>query len=260
MVTVENENKELMAYLIMLLILSLAAGIIGMLPGGRQFITYNLTLPAPVVAIINMAIALFLYGLIGLYGIKLSREFSLPGLLPEEYSGLLYWLEPLASGILLGGLFIFLDLSFAPVHQLGYLPHPDLPVAFFSVITSAIGIELLYRLFLIPFLGYLIISLWRTFGGRGLASRKRILERIYWPLAGVSALIFTASHFPNILFNHGVETIGQTPPMLILQLLLMYGSLSLLAAWQFKRNGFLAAVQVHFWLALLWQIGWGVVV
>jgi len=252
-----NRNLELKTYLIMISGLTLLTGFNSFISGGNQFITNSLPLPAVLQIVLNMVIVLFLYGLLGLYGIKIGREFKLPGIWPDQYPGFSYWIEPALLGFLLAALYIFLDLSFAPLHNLGYLPQPEMPEAILVVLISALSGELLFRLFLIPFGAYLIVLLWRKFGGIGLETKDRIIKRIFWPLAGASGVIYVLSYLPNLVYSYGGESLSNLPGLLLVQLLLMYGSLGMLAAWQYKRHGFLAAVQVHFWAALFWHIGWG---
>lgn len=110
---------------------------------------------------------------------------------------------------------------------------------------------------MIPFGAYLIVMLWRNFGGIGLEAKEQIIKRVFWPLAGISGVVYVFSYLPNLIYSYGVESLFNLPVPLLIQLLLMYGSLGMLAAWQYRRQGFLAAVQVHFWAALFWHIGWG---
>ncbi len=252
-----NRSLELKTYIIMISGLTLLTGFNSFIFGGNQFITSSLPLPVVLQIVLNMLIVLFLYGLLGLYGIKIGREFNLPGIWPDKYPGLSYWLEPFLIGFLLTVLYIFLDLSFAPLHNLGYLPQPEMPEAILVVLISALSGELLFRLFLIPFGAYLIVMLWRKFGGIGLEAKERIIKRIFWPLAGISGVLYVLSYLPNLIYSYGVESLSNLPVLLLVQLLLMYGSLGMLAAWQYKKYGLLAAVQVHFWAALFWHVGWG---
>jgi hypothetical protein len=45
--------------------------------------------------------------------------------------------------------------------------------------------------------------------------------------------------------------------MLLIEMILLNGVLSLLAAHYFKKYGFLAPVGVHFWTDILWHVIWG---
>jgi hypothetical protein len=55
----------------------------------------------------------------------------------------------------------------------------------------------------------------------------------------------------------GLQTIGDIPPPLLSEIILLNGSLSLLAAYYFKRSGFLAAIGIHFWADVVWHVIWG---
>jgi hypothetical protein len=45
--------------------------------------------------------------------------------------------------------------------------------------------------------------------------------------------------------------------MLLVEMILLNGILSLIAAYYFKKSGFLAPVGIHFWADIVWHVIWG---
>jgi hypothetical protein len=80
---------------------------------------------------------------------------------------------------------------------------------------------------------------------------------IYWVVSVVAALAFAMAHLPALMFFHGWTALSQVPTMLLVEVVLLNGLLSILAAWVFKRSGFLAPVGLHFWTDIVWHVLWG---
>jgi hypothetical protein len=55
-----------------------------------------------------------------------------------------------------------------------------------------------------------------------------------------------------------VTGVNQFSPALIVEVFLLNGTLSLVAAYFFKKSGYLAAAGVHFWADMVWHVVWGV--
>ncbi len=253
----EETNRAFKSYLALLLVLAVFSGLSTLLPEGGHFITGDIIQVEPLAVIFNMAAAFILYGILGLFGLRLAGEMELPRIYPGEYFDLRFVLEPAVFGIILGVFYILLDITLAPLHELGHLPHPDLSAAVISGVASAISAELMYRLFLIPFIIYLIISLMKFFGKYEFFSRRKVSGRLFWTAALLAAVIFTAGHFYKLLSTLETVSLAEMSDLLILKIILMNLSLALLAAWQYKRYGFLSAVLLHIWLIVSWNIVWG---
>jgi len=253
----EETNRAFKTYLVLLLVLAFFCGLSTMLQEGGHFVAGEIIEAEPLAVIINMAAAFILYGILGLFGLRLAGEMDLPRLYPGKYLDFRFALEPAVFGIILGGFYVLLDITVASWYGLGYLPHPELSTAVISGIAAAISAELMYRLFLIPFIIYLIIRLLEFFGKNEFISRKKVSGRLFWTAALLAAVIFTAGHFYRLLSGFESASLAQLPDPLILKIIVMNLSLALLAAWQYRRHGFLAAVQLHFWLIVSWNIVWG---
>jgi len=60
-----------------------------------------------------------------------------------------------------------------------------------------------------------------------------------------------------ILF--GFKTIREIPSVLISEIILLNGVISIFAAYYFRKYGFLAAVGIHFWTDIIWHTIWGMI-
>ena len=50
---------------------------------------------------------------------------------------------------------------------------------------------------------------------------------------------------------------SQVPAVLIGELVLLNGIISIAAAYYFKKYGFLAPIGIHFWADVVWHVVWG---
>jgi hypothetical protein len=80
---------------------------------------------------------------------------------------------------------------------------------------------------------------------------------IFWIMAVLSALLFAFGHLPSAMFIYGFESFQVVPLALLVEMVILNGSLSLLAAHYFRIYGFLAAVSIHFWVDIVWHVIWG---
>jgi hypothetical protein len=83
------------------------------------------------------------------------------------------------------------------------------------------------------------------------------LDAVFVVVTAVSALLFTAGHVPAVMHSFGLEQVGDVPLTLAAELLVLNGSLSVVAALFMRRWGILAAVGVHFWTDVVWHVLWG---
>jgi hypothetical protein len=143
---------------------------------------------------------------------------------------------------------IVADFIFAPINGIGQLPHPPFVTAIVASIAAGIGEEIVFRLFFISFWTWLISHL--LLRGRGAAF-------VYWIVSLFSAMAFSAAHLPAFMFFQGWTDLSQVPPMLLLEVFLLNGLMSILGAYVFRKYGFLAPVGVHLWADLVWHVLWG---
>ncbi len=218
------------------------------MPQGDLVPIQELPVSKPVFAVAVACIMLIVYGGLGLLGRMLSQKIGFPDLWSTTISMRQRLLIPALIGAALGVFFIFADAMFSKFHTLGPIPHPPFPTSLVASASAGIGEELIFRLFFISFWLWLFSNV---------VLKRKWQNEIFWIVAVGSAIAFALAHMPSIMFLFGLKTIGDTPLALILEIVLLNGILSVIAAYYFKRSGFLSAVSVHFWADVVWHVIWG---
>jgi membrane protease YdiL (CAAX protease family) len=239
-------SKKYKMYFALIILLAVFALISVYFPQGEQIPMEDLEINQSILALVNFGIMLLIYGPLGYIGLKLSDKMDLTYNEPSNYR---LWLKKTTViGMLLGVSFIIFDLIFASIHGLGMLPHPPFFTAIIASVTAAIGEEVIFRLFFITF-WYWVIG-YKLF-------KSKYNNYIYWIISGLSAIAFTVAHMPSIMYLYGFESVSSIPVPLIVELLIMNGSLSLFAAYYYRKYGIFAAMNIHFVLDIVWHVLWG---
>ena len=235
----------------LLALLALAAGLNAFLPQG-EWGTLRPESPIPKwqLALGGAGLTTVLYGFLGLLGLALWRNLGFPEIWAEKVSARQRFLNPALAGGALGLVLIAADLVFSRFNGLGRLLHPPFPTSLVASISAGVGEEMLFRLF--------FVSFWTWLVGKVIL-RGRRLDVVYWVVAMFSALAFGASHLPSLMILTGVTDPAAFSPVLLLQIFLLNGLISWVAADYFKKFGFLAPVGVHFWTDMVWHVLWGLV-
>jgi len=200
------------------------------------------------VALINGALVLLVYGGLGYVGLRLTRKLGYPDLLDTRVTTRQRFVIPCIVGLWLGLLFIVADNIFSRFHQYGPLPHPPFPTSILASFSAGIGEEMVFRLFFIPFLVWLISRV----------VLKGAQEQLtFWNAAIFSAVFFAAGHIPSVMYLLDVTTLSAIPPAMMTELFLLNGLLSLVAAYFLRKSGYLAAVTVHTSADIVWHVIWG---
>jgi hypothetical protein len=240
-------------YLILVVVLAVLGGINIFLPQGSFTATISADqLPAskPAMALATGGMLLVGYGGLGYLGLRLAQGLGFPALWDPVLSQRWRWLVPAVVGATTGIFFIVADSLLRPLHGTGPLPHPPFPTSIVASTTAAIGEELIFRLFFIPLWMWLISTL---------LLRGRWQNEVFWVVAVLSALAFALGHLPSVMLTLGIDHVNDVPAALMTEILLLNGVLSLLAAYYFRRDGFLAAVGIHFWTDVVWHVLWGLI-
>jgi hypothetical protein len=235
-------------YLALILILTVTAALNIFLPQGPLLPEQQLPAPQWLMALVTAGIYLFIYGGLGLIGLKLARKLDFAQLWDPTISNRQRLLVPALIGAGLGLFFILIDAVFSAWHGLGPLPHPPFPTSIVASIAAGTGEEIIFRLFFISFWVWLVSAL---------LLKGRWQTPIFWIVAVLSALAFAFAHLPSVMAIMDFEALQAIPPALIIELVLLNGVLSLFAAYYLKIYGFLAAVGIHFWTDVVWHVIWG---
>lgn len=237
-------------YFALVAILAILAAINVFLPQGIYSPLQQLPAPKPVLALVNAATMLVVYGGLGFIGLRLSRRLGFAEIWDPKVSNRQRFLFPALTGVGIGVFFILADGIFSRFHTLGRLPHPPFPTSLVVSAIAGIGEEMIFRLFFIPFWVWLISHV---------IFKKRWQDQVFAAVAVLSALAFAAGHIPSTLIILSVDTVQALPAPLLLEIFLLNGILSLFAAFHFRKHGFLAAVGIHFWTDVVWHVVYGVI-
>lgn len=236
------------SYIGLVILLAILGVINTFLPQGSFLQTQELPASKPVLALINAATLLILYGGLGFLGLKLSQKLGFSSIWDKRVSNKQRFLIPALIGIGLGLLFILIDSILSQFHSFGPLPHPPFPTSLVASAVAGIGEEIIFRLFFISFWVWLISYV---------ILKKKYQKLIFWIFAVFSAFVFGASHVPSVMILFDLTTISEIPNVLLYEIILINGILSLFAAYFFREYGFFAPVGIHFSADIIWHVIWG---
>lgn len=235
-------------YVGLIITLALLAAANVFMPQGPLVPLQELPASKPVFAFAVACIMLIVYGGLGWLGLMLSQKIGFPDLWSPTISKRQKLLIPTLIGATIGVFFILADAIFSKFHTLGPIPHPPFPTSLVASATAGIGEEVIFRLF--------FISLWVWLVANVILKRKWHNE-VFWIVAVGSAFAFAFAHLPSIMFLFGLKTIGDIPLVLMSEIILLNGVLSVVAAYYFRRCGILSAISIHFWADIVWHVIWG---
>jgi hypothetical protein len=238
-------------YIAMILALAVGAAVQALLPQGDILpMLGDQEMPAspPVMALANFAIMLVVYGGVGLVGLRLANVLGFAGVWDEQSTNRQRLVIPAVAGLGLGLWFVIADAVLSRLHAFGRLPHPEFPASLVASLTAGIGEEVLFRLFFITLWVWLISHV---------LLRKRALNAVFGVVTALSAIVFTVAHVPAVLMLFGLNDVADMHVALLVELLLLNGSLSVVAALFLRWWGIVAAAGVHFWTDIVWHVVWG---
>lgn len=242
-------STSIKLYFAVVVLLSTLMALNTFLPqSGSSLSGQEIPMPDSIIALANAGTAIVLYGGLGYIGLKLSQKFGFPNLWDESVSNKQRLLLPALVGSSIGLFFIGADMIFSKLHNLGPLPHPLFPISLVVSATAGIGEEIIFRLFLISFWVWLISHV---------IFKNRWQKQVFWIVAIFSALAFALGHLPSVMTAFGITQFDEIPLVLLMEVILLNGVLSIFAAQYFRKYGFLAAVGIHFWTDVVWHVIWG---
>ena len=242
--------KSNVTFLILLVILAICAGLNSILPQGDIAPQIPQSqIPKWLISLVSAGGTLLIYGILGFIGMILWRKIGFPDIWDERVTNKQRFLIPAIVGALIGVVLIILDLVFSPINGVGQIIHPPFPTSIVASLSAGIGEEMLFRLFFISFWTWLIGKV--ILRGRGLSI-------VYWVVAILSAIAHGASHTPTAMILFGVNSPALLPPLLLAEIILMNGILSIFAAYYFKKFGLFAPIGIHFWADIVWHTIWGI--
>ena len=242
-------SPSIKIYIGLVVVLAVAAAVSVFLPAFQSLMpAQELPVSKPLLALANAGIMLFLYGGLGFLGLMLARRTGFADIWDNRVSNRQRFIVPALIGAGIGALFIPADSLFSQFHTFGALPHPLFPASLLASVTAGIGEELIFRLFFVSFWVWLISQV---------ILRGKWLNQVFWTIASLSALAFAFGHLPSLMAVYQLNALTEIPPALLSEIILLNGTLSIAAAYYFRKFGFLAAVGIHFWADVVWHVIWG---
>jgi len=177
----------------------------------------------------------------GLIGVALSQRAGFPEAWEGKrpfYQNILF---PILIGFGIGALMVAIDLSsgytrlIAARHGVSR-QYTDFPSMFFVFTSAPIIVEVVYRLFLIPFLLWIVSKV---------IQNDKVQMFVFWVLAIVTSLLEPLGMYPDL---HVV------PGHLAILLALIYFGINLTQAGFFRKYGFLAAILVRMGFYFIWHV------
>ena len=218
------------------------------LPQGIETVDGAEALSPFTAAVINATVVLFIYGGAGYAGLRFSRKLGYPDLLDKKVTTRQRFITPCIAGLWIGLIFIIGDGIFSRFHSLGSLPHPLFPMSLLASVSAGIGEEMVFRLFFIPFLVWLISSV---------ALKGEQKNAVFWVATFFSASFFAAAHIPSVMLMMGNPSYAAIPTAILIEIFVLNGLLSIVAAYFMRKSGYLAAVTVHTSADIVWHVIWG---
>jgi membrane protease YdiL (CAAX protease family) len=245
-----EDKKQLKILGILVIVLALISAINVFMPIPSQLEALQQELPAskPILALANFGIILIIYGLLGLFGYKLSRKLNWPGIFSEKASKKELFLKPLYIGLFLGFVLIAGDKIFSQFHSLGEFPHPAFPFSILASLSAGIGEEIIFKLFLVSFWAFILGFFFKKFNKQ---------NTVNWVAIVIAALAFGAGHLPAFMLLYGFTSIAQIPAIFILEVLLLNGIIGVISGREFIKYGLIAAIGIHFWTDVVWHVIYG---
>lgn len=250
---IQRLSPSIGIYTALVILLAALGAVNAFLPQGTFATTLPESSPAsrPAIALVTAGMMLIVYGGLGFLGLRLAQKLGFSAIWDPEVSNRQRFLIPACIGAGTGLFFVVADTFLKRWHTFGALPHPPFPTSIVASAVAGIGEEVIFRLFLIPFWMWLISTV---------ILKGRWQSEVFWGVAIFSALVFALGHLPSVMVVLGIESVSQIPAVLMGEIILLNGIVSLFAAYYFRQYGFLAAVGIHFWTDIVWHVIWGLLV
>jgi membrane protease YdiL (CAAX protease family) len=213
-------------------------------PATSQFEDIQQYLPVEkyLFALISFALIFIVYGFFGFIGFRIAKKLKLPGIFNKKQETKNILITTLLTGLIAGIAMIMIERIFLFFHNLGSLPHPQLPFSFLGIAGAAIGEEIFFRLFLLSFF-ILLLSF--------VCKNSKLNNSIAILL---SSFLFGLAHLPTLMYFYEFNSLSSFPVFFIIEILLLNLIVGIAAGKQFIKNGLLSAVLTHFFIDIIFHI------
>jgi len=213
-----------------------------------NFVQQSLPAAKSIMALAIFGVIIIAYGGLGFLGLKLASKISIPDILDKSVSNKQRFVLSGIAGAACGIILIIADNILNRFNGIGHFAHPDFPVSILAAISAAIGEEIIFRLFFISFWTWLISKI---------ILRGKFQNKIFWAISVFSAIAFGIAHYPAIMYLYGFSSFAAMPLALHAELIALNGLIGIVAAYFYKKSGYLGAVSVHLWADIIWHVFYG---
>ena len=243
-------KKQLLVFAILLIVYALLVFAtvvweLEQLTAGQPLSPQFAAMPRWLLGLVNAALILVVYGVLGLIGLWFARKLGLPGIYRANGKWRDWFWLPLVIGIVVGVAMVIGDRALATIGNWRGFPHPPFPLSILASGSAGIGEEIMFRMFVLglwAFLLNLILRHWRA------------TKVALWIANVIAALAFAAGHLPAAMMLLGVTTPDALPPVALVELFLLNGIVAIVAGERYIRDGLVAAAGVHFWADVVWHV------
>ena len=243
-------KKQLLVFAILLIVYALLVFAtvvweLEQLTAGQPLSPQFAAMPRWLLGLVNAALILVVYGVLGLIGLWFARKLGLPGIYRANGKWRDWFWLPLAIGIVVGIAMVIGDRALATIGNWRGFPHPPFPLSILASGSAGIGEEIMFRMFVLglwAFLLNLILRHWRA------------TKVALWIANVIAALACAAGHLPAAMMLLGVTTPDALPPVALVELFLLNGIVAIVAGERYIRDGLVAAAGVHFWADVVWHV------
>jgi len=246
---VRQLSSSTKVFLGLVLLNTVLAAATSFMPAGTADTGQPAVISPALAAVINASAVLVAYGGLGYVGLRLSRKLGYPDLLDTRVTTRQRFVTPAIAGLWIGLVFIVADNIFGRFHNLGPFPHPPFPTSILASLSAGIGEEMVFRLFFIPLLVWLVSKVVTLKGEQE--------NTAFWTAAIFSGMFFAAGHIPSVMLMLGTDGFAGIPTAMLVEIFVLNGMLSLVAAHFLRKSGYLAAVTMHTSANIVWHVIWG---
>jgi hypothetical protein len=178
------------------------------------------------------------FGIVGVLGVFLAPKAGFPEIGSSKITVVQRVVIPSVLGLGVGVISIFIDT----ILHLDYAIEIDLPTSLIAYPLDGILEEIQLRLLLTTFLVWLLSTM---------ILKGKFQEHVFWAIAGIVAVAYT--WWQIVVYT---QFAGAVDTDTVVRFVVLTGAYFLVAAFVYRRFGFLAVVVMRLAQYLLWHILW----
>ncbi len=204
--------------------------------------------PKVLLVAVTVCVLYFGYGALGLIGLRYGPKLGFPTILDRLHLDQERIIVPGVVGGVVGVYAILVDRAFHRIKDIPAIPHPGFVSAMLTAVSSGIGDEVLFRLFLLTMVMWVISR--HVLDGE-------VSDKLFWSVATGVAIVFAVFQVPPITHALRYASSWDLPSLLFGEIMVINVGLGLVASYYYRKFGILAAITMHFASNVVWHVLWG---